>query len=376
MSGSTKRDEGLYALNAVCPYFTMFPLDFPIEVLRELGAPQKRKGIVVDPFCGRGTTNLAALTYGKSTIGVDSAPVAVAVTAGKLSASSVSVEGVVSAAKEFLDHDSSKIPEGDFWSLGFEPAVLNGVCAIRTGLMNQPSTPARDVLRAIMLGALHGPLRKDGSSNYFSNQMPRTYSSKPNYSVRYWRRHELTAPKADIISIIERRAKRALASLSLRASGSVRNADSRTMEWSSIGKIVGQIRWIITSPPYYGLKTYRPDQWLREWFLGGVPEVNYSAHGQIRHSSPTDFAEDLFLVWNSLAEAAAPDAKLVFRFGAINDRPLSVRTLARASLSGTRWRVDEIRSAGRASYGRRQARSFNRSSKPAITEIDVWCSLH
>jgi len=58
-----------------------------------------------------------------------------------------------------------------------------------------------------------------------------------------------------------------------------------------------------------------------------------------------------------------------------NDRPVSAKTLARASVRGTPWRVDEIRSAGRASYGRRQARSFNRSSKPAITEIDVWCSL-
>src|SRR5208337_4652015 len=102
--------------------------------------------------------------------------------------------------------------------------------------------------------------------------------------------------------------------------------------------------------------------WLREWFLGGAPDVNYLCDGQMRHSSPTDFAEDLSLVWNSLAEAAAPDAKLVFRFGAINDRPVSARKLARDSLRGTRWRIDEIRSAGRASYGKKQARSFIRSS--------------
>jgi hypothetical protein len=53
MTFASGRDKGLYALNAVCPYFTMFPLDFPIAVLRELGASRKRKGIVVDPFCGR-----------------------------------------------------------------------------------------------------------------------------------------------------------------------------------------------------------------------------------------------------------------------------------------------------------------------------------
>ena len=226
-----------------------------------------------------------------------------------------------------------------------------------------------------LLGALHGPLRVDGSSSYFSNQMPRTYSSKPNYAVRYWRKNELTPPKVDIASIVERRAKRILANSALRASGTVHKADSRTIDWTSTDDAKGKIRWVITSPPYYGLKTYRPDQWLREWFLGGAPDVNYSSDGQMRHSSMTDFAEDLFLVWNSLAEAAAPDAKLVFRFGAINDRPISVKKLVRASLRGSGWRVDEIRSAGRASYGRRQARSFIKGSKPALTEIDVWCSL-
>jgi hypothetical protein len=337
----------------------MFPLDFPISVLRELGASRKRKGIVVDPFCGRGTTNLAALTQGKATIGVDSAPVAVAITAGKLSASSVSVEGVVNAAKELLNQEPAETPEGDFWSLAFEASVLKGVSAIRKGLLVKPSTPARDLLRAIMLGALHGPLRVRGSSSYFSNQMPRTYSSKPNYAVRYWQKHEMMPPKVDIPSIIEIRAKRVLASSSLRASGSVYKADCRTFDWTKSDDIEGQVRWIITSPPYYGLKTYRPDQWLREWFLGGPPDVNYSSDGQIRHSSTADFAEDLFLVWNSLAEAAASDAKLVFRFGTINDRPVSANELARASLRGTPWRVDAIRSAGHASYGRRQARSFN-----------------
>ena len=30
--------------------------------------------------------------------------------------------------------------------------------------------------------------------------------------------------------------------------------------------------WVVTSPPYYGLRTYGPDQWLRQWFLGGPAE--------------------------------------------------------------------------------------------------------
>ena len=45
------------ALNAVCPYYTMYPLDFPLRVLKKHG---KRGDWVIDPFCGRGTTNFAA----------------------------------------------------------------------------------------------------------------------------------------------------------------------------------------------------------------------------------------------------------------------------------------------------------------------------
>ena len=52
------------------------------------------------------------------------APVAVAVTTGKLSASSASVESVINAAKELLNQDAPELPEGDFWCLAFEPSVL------------------------------------------------------------------------------------------------------------------------------------------------------------------------------------------------------------------------------------------------------------
>ena len=39
-------------LNAICPYFTMFPIDFPLSALDTHTATR-----VLDPFCGRGTTS-------------------------------------------------------------------------------------------------------------------------------------------------------------------------------------------------------------------------------------------------------------------------------------------------------------------------------
>ena len=69
------------ALNAVCPYYTMYPLDFPLRVLKKHG---KRGDWVIDPFCGRGTTNFAARLLEMPSVGVDSSPVAAALAKAKL----------------------------------------------------------------------------------------------------------------------------------------------------------------------------------------------------------------------------------------------------------------------------------------------------
>src|SRR6266705_1167133 len=69
------------ALNGICPYYTMFPLDFPMRVLSRVDRPG---GWVLDPFCGRGTTNFAARVLGLPNVGFDSNPVAIAIAAAKL----------------------------------------------------------------------------------------------------------------------------------------------------------------------------------------------------------------------------------------------------------------------------------------------------
>src|SRR5438046_7923063 len=70
----------LLRLNGLCPYYTMFPLSFPFGAL----AAAEAGDWVFDPFCGRGTTILAARLRGLPCVGVDSNPVAGAIAASKL----------------------------------------------------------------------------------------------------------------------------------------------------------------------------------------------------------------------------------------------------------------------------------------------------
>jgi hypothetical protein len=64
-SGMREWPKEWLRLNAVCPYYTMFPLEFPLSQLQLY--PDVRR--VLDPFCGRGTTLYAARLASREAVG-------------------------------------------------------------------------------------------------------------------------------------------------------------------------------------------------------------------------------------------------------------------------------------------------------------------
>jgi hypothetical protein len=295
------------ALNAICPYFTMFPLEFPLGVLRRA----RRDQWVLDPFAGRGTTTYAARLLGLPSVAIDSSPVATALTEAKL-ADATPPEIVRAASRIFAGEEQVVVPEGPFWRLAYAPDVLQRLCQLRTALLRDCRSDSRKALRGIVLGALHGPVNK-GAKTYFSNQCPRTYAPKPRYATTFWKTRGLRPPRVDVLEIIRRRAGWYYQGQPP-AEGHVIRADSRL---SKTFERLPATRpdWIITSPPYYGMKTYIPDQWLRNWFLGGPSQVEYSNSWQLEHRSPEGFADDLCKVWRNVAAAASSEARMVVRFG-------------------------------------------------------------
>ena len=355
------------ALNAVCPYFTMFPIGFPLRVLsRGEGAG----GAVLDPFCGRGTTNVAARLLELPSTGMDSHPVAVALTKAKVV--STNPKAIVGALDRILSqaNEAAEVPTGDFWELAFEESTLNCLVKVRNALIQDCRSPARVALRAITLGALHGPIRK-GQPSYLSNQCPRTYAPKPRYAVNFWRKNNLRPMKADLRTIVARRAAKYYSDTLPEVDSQVLLGDSRDEDF--FRRKVGErsFNWVITSPPYYGLRTYRPDQWLRLWFLGGPAAVDYSQQNQVTHGNPEDFARQLSRVWQNCASVCRTGARMVIRFGQISDRRTDPVELLRESLLGTGWRVQTRCDAGSAALGKRQADHFGVRSA-AQQEFDLW----
>lgn len=348
----------------------MFPLAFPLNILRRKA---RSDDAVLDPFCGRGTTNFAARLVGLQSLGVDSSPVAAAITASKLA--SVSSKDVVSEARAILTARVPRsVPSSEFWRLAYDPNVLRALCCFREAFLEDCTTDARVALRGIVLGALHGPMQKH-SPSYFSNQCPRTYAPKPAYATRYWRERSLTPHSVDALAVVERRAERYYR-WAPGTSGAVRLGDSRCVASVlpvSPGK---RFNWVITSPPYYGMRTYVADQWLRNWFVGGPDAVDYTNRDQVLHSSPETFATELRQVWRNTASACASDAKLIIRFGGITDRCADPLEIIKESLGNSGWRIITIRQAGTAAHGKRQADTFLRKRSKPVLEYDIWTVRH
>ena len=356
-------------LNTICPYYTMFPVDFPFRVLRKVNSKEK----VLDPFCGRGTSNFAARLRGMESVGIDTNPVACAIASAKLV--HTTPEKIIELCRVILESkkEAEDIPIGEFWDLCYHSSTLHQICKLREYFLDRCESNEEIALRAIILGTMHGPRNKKTPS-YLSNQMPRTYASKPNYSIRFWRKSNLVPQEINILDIVIRKAQYSFSHLPPSTSGEILKADCSY----PLSKCpIDGFNWVITSPPYYQMKTYVQDQWLRNWFLGGNPEIDYSVKGQLSHSSQETFVGELGKVWKNVADICAPEAKLVIRFGALPSSPVNPTELLRASLekSNCGWKVLTVKYAGSIPKGKRQADQFSKNVGEIQREIDLYAVL-
>jgi hypothetical protein len=139
-----------------------------------------------------------------------------------------------------------------------------------------------------------------------------------------------------------------------------------------------RIDLVITSPPYYGMRTYIADQWLRNWFLGGSAEVPYSEECFLSHQSPASFSESLARVWDRIGERLSETGRMFIRFGAIPSRKRNPREIMLSSLEHScfDWSVCRVRKAESAASGKRQACHMgSRVKSSAVEEHDYEVAL-
>lgn len=346
----------------------MFPLAYPFDLLSEA----KETDWVLDPFCGRGTTLFASRLRGCSAVGIDSNKVAVAISAAKLAF--VSPKEIVSLCKKLIrDNKDAIVPEGQFWEACFDKETLVQIAKVRQGLLDKCESDTQLSLRALMLGILHGPQSRKTVS-YLSNQMTRTFSTKPRYSIKYWAAKGLCPPRIDVIDLVQRRANFVYNTIPAKVPGKVILADSRKpIDF----RPENGFKWVVTSPPYLGMVTYKQDQWLRDWFVGGDADVDYTKGEAISYVSTSNFEKDLAKVWKNVADVCSPNARLTIRMGVLPSYNGDAREILTHSLenNNSAWEIIAMESAGSPGRGMRQAEHFGSTIGPSKEEIDCYAML-
>ncbi|MBI3401078.1 MAG: DNA methylase [Acidobacteria bacterium] len=303
-----------HRMHALCPYFAMFPPEFAREAILRHTKPGD---LVLDPFSGRGTTLLEAVLLGRRAIASDINPVAFCISSAKAHPPSL---GRILARIDTLEmahlrakREGRRVPGlPKFFHWAFHPDTLDQIIFMRKRLRWKCRGIDRFVA-ALMLGHLHG--EADHSPNFFSNQMPHTISTKPVYSVRYWRERRLRPPRRDVFAILRDRAAFRLAQGRPLGDARVVCSDARDLS-RRLRNESRRVSAVITSPPYLDVTSFEEDQWLRLWFLGGPPQPTAGTCSRDdRHRSELNYWRFLVDSWEGVAPLLRKHSIIVCRVG-------------------------------------------------------------
>jgi hypothetical protein len=346
----------------------MFPESF---VQRNL-AWSRPGELIFDPFAGRGTTILESLLNNRHAAGCDTNPVAYCVSKAKCSSPSFenALDRLEELRKSFAQTETSiptSLMESPFFDLCFYPSTLQQILFLRERLQWREDD-ADCFLMALTLGCLHGESHR--SMRYLSNRMPRTISTKPNYSVNWWRRHNCIPPKRDAFAILRGELDFRFATVPPQGRGTIVQGDARRAS-IMFPELVNSVALVITSPPYFDVTSFVEDQWLRIWLLGGPHHPMDSRGGDDRHASRHKYWEFLTEAWQGIGALLAEQARIVIRIGgsglALEETSNKLAESLRVGLN----RAVHLVEASASLLQRRQTQAFRPNSQGIKQEFDL-----
>ena len=224
------------------------------------------------------------------------------------------------------------------------------------------------MVAALVLGALHGD--SETSPSYLSAQMPRTISTKPAYSIRFWEERDLHPPNRDVFALLRRQAAFRYLSQPPQGRAEVALSDFRDLPRLPAAT-KKSVSCIVTSPPYLDVTNFEEDQWLRLWFLGGPP---HPTTGRIssddRHTNANSYWKMVADFWRMVGYVLKPDGHIVIRMAGkrLSEHDVVQGLLGCAVLSG---REVELVSQETSTMRRRQTDAFRPGSTGVRFEVDA-----
>ena len=262
ISPEWKNHEGRWAApqHYTCSYMAMFPPQLPHYFISKFTEPGD---IVLDPFSGRGTTAVQAMSQGRIGIGNDLNELAYILTKGKLA--NPALDEVIDRLQNLEDgFDAAdwKRAKGapNKIRMIFHKKTLKQLLYLKREL-KWKKDPIDSFITMVLMGAMHG-----SSPGFLSIPMPNTFSMGWNYVENYIEKHGLEKPDRDTFEVLRNRCKRFLKAGPMPGDGFAIHGNVR--ELSTNDEIEdGSVKLIFSSPPYLKVIKYGLYNWIRLWWL-------------------------------------------------------------------------------------------------------------
>ncbi len=260
ISEPIRRQSTRYSVHGLHDYKGKFNPQIARAILNS--AALKKHSLVLDPFCGSGTTLVEAVHLGLSTIGADLNPLATFVANAKLTAITLDTRELLATASHLPA--GRRTPHGNperlaYLGKWFAPSHLLVFENLREALLTLP-TASRDVGLAIASNLLRE----------FSLQEPADLRIRRRISPPS-SRDPLVVFKADVATLVAKLAKAQLALGAVSGRAHVVTDDARSLARNrQLDFARGKVKLAITSPPYAMALPYIDTQRLSLIWLGLV----------------------------------------------------------------------------------------------------------
>jgi DNA modification methylase len=295
------RKNGL-DIESLHPYPAKFIEEIPGGILDVLDLP--KGSVVFDPFCGSGTTLIAAQRRGFNSVGVDLNPIGCLISRVKTAHTPISLldvaDEVVDEARRSKFPKIPAIPKLDHW---FKPEIQLSAAALLAAISSRSGHESFDALRLALSSILVRVSNQESDTRYAAIEKKNTGD--------------------DVFKYFLSSARKLFESLNGRdyptGTAKVIEHDVLTLNPSVVGCRVDAV---ITSPPYPNAYEYWLYHKYRMWWLGFDPiavksaEIGARAHFfKKNHHTKDDFERQMKGVFNLLARIMNPNGTASFVIG-------------------------------------------------------------
>ncbi len=329
-------------IEGIHPYPAKFVAELPGALLDILPVPAG--SLVLDPFCGSGTTLVECQRRGLSSVGIDLNPIASLMTRVKTAPLPPGIEEMANAVVEQAKRSSKpaipQIPNLDHW---FQRPVRDTLARLTAAIASAPPL-CRDALRLALSSIVVRVSNQDSDTRYAAV--------------------EKNVTAADVYSWFFRASRRLQEALEAReyslAPATVLEADTLAVDARQITNPVGLV---ITSPPYPNAYEYWLYHKYRMWWLGFDPiavkarEIGARAHFfKTKHHTADDFIRQMTQTFDLIRAVLVQEGYVCFVVGRsrIHGRTIDnagiVEEVAQAAGFQRVFSTERVLSANRKSF--------------------------